>query len=398
MKRIICAALAGMLFAVSGCAPAPEADKLAEKGELMDYTSYNLETWLRPFWNTREVYNETVLFVGEEDSAPLMYVPTQILSVRSYGLETEYEEGKDYTVTEDGKIKRLTGSDIPFFEVDEYYRLEPDSVPVAVFGDGGEFQFKEQRYIKYGEGDTFTSRQIAVTYTHDRPWSGSVPEGKSERLRTFLEKLGRQEKTNVVFYGDSITVGCNASGTSYGGNISPFTPPYPVLIVEYLKRKFASEINYVNTSVGGKKTEWGLENVEERVVAYDPDLAVFAFGMNDSDLTVAKYKRLISELIDKIRAGSPDCAVIVVSTSVPNNETEWFYGMQKEYVKGLAALEEEYPYVAIADMTAMHLDLLASGKRFRDMTGNNINHPNDFLVRAYAQVILKTILGDDFYF
>ena len=43
-------------------------------------------------------------------------------------------------------------------------------------------------------------------------------------------------------------------------------------------------------------------------------------------------------------------------------------------------------------MTAMHLDLLKA-KRFRDMTGNNVNHPNDFLARVYAQVVLQTVAG-----
>ena len=55
-------------------------------------------------------------------------------------------------------------------------------------------------------------------------------------------------------------------------------------------------------------------------------------------------------------------------------------------------LEEKHPFVAVADMTTMHYNLLEKGKRYRDMTGNNVNHPNDFLARIYAQVILKTIL------
>ena len=58
------------------------------------------------------------------------------------------------------------------------------------------------------------------------------------------------------------------------------------------------------------------------------------------------------------------------------------------------SLEEKYP-LAVADLTQMHADLLLAGKRYRDMTGNNINHPNDYLIRVYAQVILKTLIGKD---
>ena len=168
MKKGLRAAFAGLLCAIvlCGCASAPHDDDPAERGDWMPYDSYSLETWLRPVWHTREMYNETVLFVGEEDEAPLLYRPSEIRSVRSYGLNVEYTEGKDYILTEEGKIRRLRGSAIPYFETDEYYRKEPDSVPVAVFGKYAA-GFQENRYIKYGEKDTFTSRQIAVTYAHD---------------------------------------------------------------------------------------------------------------------------------------------------------------------------------------------------------------------------------------
>jgi hypothetical protein len=65
-----------------------------------------------------------------------------------------------------------------------------------------------------------------------------------------------------------------------------------------------------------------------------------------------------------------------------------------EFEKILLSLEEKYP-LAVADLTQMHADLLLAGKRYRDMTGNNINHPNDYLIRVYAQVILKTLIGKD---
>lgn len=212
-----------------------------------------------------------------------------------------------------------------------------------------------------------------------------------------MKKLEEEKAAKIVFYGDSITAGCNASGTEYGGNTLPYTPSYAQMVASSLEDKYASKIECVNTSLGGANTEWGLENVEKNVISHAPDLVVIAFGMNDADLTVAKYKRMISEMIDKIHAADPDCAVVAVATSVPNNETEWFYGNQKEYVAGLKALEreEKYDFVAVADMTAMHLDLLKA-KRFRDMTGNNVNHPNDFLARVYAQVVLQTVAGDNY--
>jgi hypothetical protein len=43
--------------------------------------------------------------------------------------------------------------------------------------------------------------------------------------------------------------------------------------------------------------------------------------------------------------------------------------------------------VALADLTGVWTELLAR-KGYHDLTGNGVNHPNDFGHRLYAQVIL----------
>ena len=53
--------------------------------------------------------------------------------------------------------------------------------------------------------------------------------------------------------------------------------------------------------------------------------------------------------------------------------------------------------ISLAKVHTMFTELVSvSGKLARDYLGNNINHPNDFGVRLYAQVVLKTLCGDDF--
>ena len=37
-----------------------------------------------------------------------------------------------------------------------------------------------------------------------------------------------------------------------------------------------------------------------------------------------------------------------------------------------------------------------NGKRFQDCTANNANHPNDFLMRVYAQTIVYSLFGEDY--
>ncbi len=65
-----------------------------------------------------------------------------------------------------------------------------------------------------------------------------------------------------------------------------------------------------------------------------------------------------------------------------------FAGNQADYLPALLSLEKKG--VAVADMTSLHAYMLER-KRFRDMSGNNINHPNDFFARIHAQLMIATL-------
>ena len=66
-----------------------------------------------------------------------------------------------------------------------------------------------------------------------------------------------------------------------------------------------------------------------------------------------------------------------------NKEAEGYYRQQYLFINELNKLKCEG--VAVMDVTSVHAALLER-KSYRDMTGNNVNHPNDFLSRIYAQV------------
>jgi hypothetical protein len=57
-----------------------------------------------------------------------------------------------------------------------------------------------------------------------------------------------------------------------------------------------------------------------------------------------------------------------------------------------ALLAMATPGVAVADVTTPWLKLLET-KAFADVSGNNVNHPNDFGHRLYAHTILA-LFGD----
>ena len=87
---------------------------------LLAYDRYDLNSYMTPIWEGNTVYNESVMFVGKDDKAPLLYTPSEIISVRSADLLTEYREGIDYAL-EDGKLVLCEGSSIPVMAESEYY-------------------------------------------------------------------------------------------------------------------------------------------------------------------------------------------------------------------------------------------------------------------------------------
>ena len=246
--------------------------------------------------------------------------------------------------------------------------------------------------MTYGETDTFTQKQFAISYKHKDKWVGKEPQGKTPRFQNMMKLLSKEKYLNVVFYGDSITTGCNSSGTDLGGNVPPYADSFPVMVRKKMQSIYGTTVNVRNVAVGGWATVNGLNAFNERVLSEKSDLMILGYGMNDRGTPLEQYKQMVADMVARFKEFNPDGEVVLIAPMLPNVETDWLKH-QPLFAEKLYELEKEYPFVAVADMTQMHWDILATGKRYRDMTGNNINHPNDFMARIYAQVILKTLLG-----
>ena len=347
----------------------------------------NCKLFMQPILEGDTIYFETALpLKGEVIS--LLFPIKKIISVTDSSLNIKYIEGKDYFV-KDGKLIIPENSDIKVLDVEEYYRKESAPVPIILDPNLGRYKFKEKRYLMFGEGSFMSDKQIAISYIHDGKWDSFKQSSERNKLKKFFHKLENKEPVNVLFYGDSITVGCNASGTEYGGNKAPFLDPWPVLISKHLESKYQTEVHYFNTSVGGVTSDWARENCEKNINECKPDILFLAFGMNDGGFKKERHFENIKYIINKAKADNPDLEIMLIATTVPNTESNWFVdGTHTQYIELYKTLN--LPYVAICDMTHMHLDLLKR-KAFKDMSGNNINHPNDFLIRIYAQTILSAL-------
>jgi len=347
-----------------------------------EYRKYNHKTYISPVWEGNIVYNETLMFVAENE-APLLYFPDEILSVLSYDLKTEFVEGIDFTV-KDGKIVLTEGSRIPSFSLEEYYPEKP------IQGKCFSSNVENHPYIFFSEGSTIFQRQIHVTYRHSQQWNRFIPS-KSTKFERFLNKVTKGEPVTVLFFGDSITTGANSSGRV---GCEPFADTWMEMIVKEFKDSFKNDnINYINTAVGGKSTVWALETLQERAIDINPDLMFIAFGMNDGSRSPEEEGSLMSTIIEKFIESCPDTDIAIVSPILPHFRLKGFWGNQPHFEAVFKSICDKHCHIDLIPVTSVHKSILES-KRYYDMTGNNVNHPNDFLARIYAQTAIKVFLGE----
>lgn len=344
---------------------------------------FDRSTYVSYYWEGNVTENESVFPLESREGTcpdiPLMYPADEILEVRSSDLATLYEEGKDYSLV-NGRLRILKDGSIRTIPHKEFFLAEKPAEGLA-------FPCRFGGYIFFAEGAEMHTRQIAVTYRHSAPWQGFVPAAQGAKLPKTLAKLEAGEKLKVLVYGDSISTGANSSGRV---GAEPYAEPWYDMLCGTLRERYNCEIELINTAVGGTAARWGLENVEERAVVHTPDLAIIGFGMNDGSgrISAEYYIERIQKIMEAIRAKNPETEFILISTMMPHAIVDRFLGNQEAYLPALLGLEETG--CVVANVTDTHKVLLAR-KRYYDMSGNNVNHPNDFLARLYAQVLLRTL-------
>lgn len=393
------------------------------------YDKYDLDSYMTPIWDSNIIYNETVMFVGIDDKASLLYDADQIISVRSYDLSIEYVQGVDYDYV-DGKMVLLEGTSIPYVPLETYYSvLDPEYPYLSTMYNGQVTQ------TMFGDGDTMTKWQVAVTYKHSDTWKGPELKSYTDKYADFIGKLEKGEDVTIIFYGDSITAGATSSRSR-----PPYAPTYTKMFTQYVAKQYGytvryidthsdealtsgkpgdgyaqedsvygtnGTITYINSAVGGWNTQQGGENyaayIGKYIAQYGCDLFVLAFGMNNGGAKASDYVIYLEQIVRKINRSAPEADIVLVSTMIPNPEAVR-NPADKYFCNGNQPTFEEAMYpsaekicgngidCAVAPMTSMST-YIHSQKRFRDTTGNNVNHPSDFLARTYAQVIYQTVFG-----
>lgn len=340
---------------------------------------------LDPIWRSRAIQHESLLFVadppGQPAWAPLLFTPTGGISLTTSDGATTFLEGRDFVVDAPARrVELLPGSRVPCLTVDQLFPAAPD---------GDAFMHARgnpARRLRWSEGDAFHRLQAAASYAHAGDWPGVAPVPGAHPLSCAMSRLRRGEPLRLTITGDSISEGYNASGFV---GAAPWQPSYASLVAAGLEQRSGAVVTLRNLAVAGTTSTdgWGLA---DDVAGTDPHLVIVAFGMNDAGyMDPAEYHANIERIILAVRQRVATAEFVLVTPMLPH--PDWHYTPLERfyaYRDALASLCGDG--VGLADVTRLWTDLLTR-KRVHDVTGNGINHPNDFGHRLYAQCVLECL-------
>ena len=247
-----------------------------------------------------------------------------------------------------------------------------------------------QAWLLYRPGRWFHDRDVEITYRRSRgPADAPAIDVVHGSLPRTTARLKAGQPLAIGISGDSISTGLDASGTT---GTPPFQPGWAELVVAQLRVSTPASVTHVNRAVAGWSVANGVADLDV-LLESQPDLVIVAYGMNDvGRRDPAWFREQTAAILARIKQTRPEAEVILVATMLGNDE--WIHTpreMFNRYRDELKSLVE--PGVALVDMTAVWEEQLRSKEMF-DLTGNGLNHPNDFGHRLYAQGVLDVMLGD----
>lgn len=272
-----------------------------------------------------------------------------------------FEADRDYVVDyAAGTIARTADSRIPDFSTNMLYgRKEFDHGAFPGFGNRAFFV-----YADYEVND-------AVPLCESRD--------QSALLSKTAAKLRKGGPFKIIAFGDSITVGIDASGPEV---------LFHAQWARYLSERFPqAQITVENGAANGGSTVSEMPRLREKVLDRSPDLVIIGFGMNDHNVdgpTPERFTDNLKSMVAQIRENT-GAEVILYSTFPPN--PDWKFGSHRMALYADATrLAAEESKCAYADVNSVFMKALAR-KDASSLLANNINHPSDFGHWLYFQAL-----------
>jgi lysophospholipase L1-like esterase len=345
--------------------------------------------------STNNIVNqESGMFAGSNE-IQLFFPAKKILKITGHSTQIEYENGRDFLHTfGSNKIIRTTNSRIPMFTQEELYPVKnlrlhphPDANAIDNAINGG--------YLLFNNRNMFAINQIDITYQKDTTSYNIKIDRQLEKLPLTRNKLKTGKPVNVTIIGDSISEGFNATKFT---NIYPFAPIYMEQVCEELSTKFNTKVNLINRAKASTGIQY-TQKIEDAYCNDASDLLVIAYGMNNfSTMPIEEFITRLSQILTSVKKTNPNTEFLIVTFMTGHKSWKpTVPGKDTIYAKEMCNFASNQGLdVAVADVQSIWKTFLTK-KSFYDLTGNGVNHPNDYGHRIYASTLLEILTGESYF-
>lgn len=346
---------------------------------------------LQPAGSSPIVHRESSVLIRSSLDAPatarLAFETSEIIQVNVASTGQRLEDGKDWTLASDRRTL-LFAADLPFEAITQEQMFPPKDSPNSY----RHRRDNPDQNLLYQPGRWFHDHNIEVTYRRvskaQFEKSSAPNQFQPELLKRTIAKLESHQPIHIAVSGDSISTGLDSSSVAFA---PPFQLGYSELVAAQLQDWFQSPVTLTNRAVSGWSIADGNRDAEA-IIAAKPDLIVIAYGMNDvGRRDPSWFSQQTGSLITNFQTRLPQADLILVAPML--GHAQWIHTPREMFALYRDELQKlTGPGIVLADLTEVWTRLLAH-KHDLDLTGNGLNHPNDFGHRLYAQAILSLMIG-----
>ncbi|QNL51065.1 SGNH/GDSL hydrolase family protein [Olivibacter sp. SDN3] len=153
----------------------------------------------------------------------------------------------------------------------------------------------------------------------------------------FIKRLQAGKPQHIVVYGTSLSSGNNGEAWMH-------------IVAETISNQYGANLfSYSLAGKGGMWSTWGVQHLEDNVIAEKPDAVFIEFGINDAFLehetSVAVARLNLLYMIDRIRLYNDSCDIVLQVMNMPIGKSaslrphlDAYYTMYREVAKEKNAL------------------------------------------------------------
>ena len=235
-----------------------------------------------------------------------------------------------------------------------------------------------------------------------------------QKINAKQQNLTANAPVTIVFLGDSVTQGCfecYKTGPNSLETVFDYSSAYSTRIREMFAILYPNvQVNIINSGISGDGTLGGIARLERDVLAYNPDLVVVSYGLNDAAIGGVEgldgYGQRLGEIFSRITATGAECIFLtenMMNTKTSCHLTDALFislaegfakvendGILQQYFERAKAVAQEYG-VKVCDCYSKWKKLQQGGVDTTEMLSNKLNHPIRPLQYIFAFSLMETM-------